>query len=70
MLTEEMQTIIRNYTGGSVASVNDDGTAAVSPKATLSLLMILRLLIEIFALQQPVVTFRLDRRSRWCFSMS
>ena len=34
MLTEEMQTIIRNYTGGSVASVNDDGTAAVSPKAT------------------------------------
>ena len=34
MLTEEMQTIIRNYTGGSVASVNEDGTAAVSPKAT------------------------------------
>ena len=34
MLTDEMQTIIRNYSAGSVASVNEDGTAAVSPKAT------------------------------------
>ncbi|MEM8972329.1 MAG: pyridoxamine 5'-phosphate oxidase family protein [Pseudomonadota bacterium] len=34
MLTEEMQSIIRNYTCGSVATINEDGSAAVSPKAT------------------------------------
>ena len=34
MLTEEMQSIIRNYTGGSVASINGEGAAAVSPNAT------------------------------------
>ncbi len=34
MLTEEMQTLIRNFSAGSVATVNSDGTPSVSPKAT------------------------------------
>lgn len=33
-LTEAMKTLIRNYNAASVATVNDDGTPAVSPKAT------------------------------------
>ncbi len=34
MLTDEMKTLIGNYSAGSVATVNADGTPAVSPKAT------------------------------------
>ncbi len=34
MLTDEMSTLIRNHTAGMVATVNDDGTPSVSPKAT------------------------------------
>lgn len=34
MLTNEMKTLIENYRAGMVATVNDDGTPAVSPKAT------------------------------------
>lgn len=33
-LNEPMKRIIRNYNAGSVATVNDDGSPAVSPKAT------------------------------------
>ena len=33
-LNEPMQQIIRNYNAGSVATVNADGSPAVSPKAT------------------------------------
>ena len=38
MLTEEMQTLIRNFSAGSVATVNEDGTPSVSPKATFVIL--------------------------------
>ena len=34
MLTDEMQALIRAFSAGSVATVNADGTPAVSPKAT------------------------------------
>ena len=34
MLTAEMQTLITQHTAGMVASIRDDGTPAVSPKAT------------------------------------
>lgn len=34
MLTPEMKTLIGTHTAGMVATVNDDGTPAVSPKAT------------------------------------
>lgn len=34
MLTEEMKQIIRDYSGGAVATVNNDGTPSVSTKAT------------------------------------
>lgn len=34
MLTEEMKTILGNFSAGSVATVNDDGTPSVSTKAT------------------------------------
>lgn len=34
MLTDEMQTLIRRFSAGAVATVNADGTPAVSPKAT------------------------------------
>ncbi len=34
MLTSEMTKLIRNHTAGMVASINADGTPAVSPKAT------------------------------------
>jgi len=37
MLTDEMKTLIRNFTGGSVATVNDDGTPSVSTKATFTI---------------------------------
>lgn len=37
MLTDEMKTIIRNFTGSSVATVNDDGTPSVSTKATFTI---------------------------------
>ena len=33
-----MQALIRNYSAGSVASINADGTPSVSPKATLVIL--------------------------------
>ncbi|MEM7208106.1 MAG: pyridoxamine 5'-phosphate oxidase family protein [Pseudomonadota bacterium] len=33
-LTEEMKTLLQAYNAASVATVNDDGTPAVSPKAT------------------------------------
>ncbi len=33
-LTEPMKQIIRNFNAGAVASVNDDGSPSVSPKAT------------------------------------
>lgn len=33
-LSETMKQIIRNYNAGSVATVNDDGSPSVSPKAT------------------------------------
>ena len=34
MLTEEMKTLIRTFSAGSVATINADGTPSVSPKAT------------------------------------
>lgn len=34
MLTQEMQTLISNHRAGMVATINDDGTPSVSPKAT------------------------------------
>ena len=33
-LTEPMKQLIRNYNAGAVATINDDGNPAVSPKAT------------------------------------
>ena len=38
MLTEEMQTLIRRFSAGAVATVNPDGTPSVSPKATFVIL--------------------------------
>ena len=34
MLTDDMQTLIRRFSAGAVATVNADGTPSVSPKAT------------------------------------
>ena len=34
MLSDEMKTLIRDYSGGAVATINDDGTPSVSTKAT------------------------------------
>lgn len=34
MLTSEMKRIIRDFSGGAVATINDDGTPSVSTKAT------------------------------------
>jgi len=34
MLTDEMQNLITQHTAGMVATIRDDGTPAVSPKAT------------------------------------
>ncbi len=34
MLTEEMKSLIRTFSAGSVATINADGTPSVSPKAT------------------------------------
>ena len=34
MLTDEMKTLIRRFSAGAVATVNADGTPAVSPKGT------------------------------------
>ncbi len=34
MLTTEMSDLINTHTAGMVASINDDGTPSVSPKAT------------------------------------
>ena len=38
MLTDEMKTLIRVFSAGSVATVNADGTPSVSPKATFVIL--------------------------------
>ena len=38
MLTKEMQSLIRNFSAGAVATVNGDGTPSVSPKATFVIL--------------------------------
>lgn len=38
MLTAEMKTLIANHRAGMVATINDDGTPAVSPKATFVIL--------------------------------
>jgi general stress protein 26 len=37
MLTEQMKVLIRNYSGGAVATINDDGTPSVSTKATFTI---------------------------------
>ncbi len=34
MISPELATIIKNYPAGAVASINDDGSPSVSPKAT------------------------------------
>lgn len=34
MLTAEMRQVIKDYSGGAVATINDDGTPSVSTKAT------------------------------------
>ena len=34
MLSDDMKTLIRNFSAGSVATINADGTPSVSPKAT------------------------------------
>ena len=34
MLTDEMQTLITDHNAGMVATINDDGSPSVSPKAT------------------------------------
>lgn len=38
MLTPDMQTLIATHSAGMVATVNDDGTPSVSPKATFVIL--------------------------------
>ena len=38
MLTDEMKTLIRRFSAGAVATVNADGTPAVSPKGTFVIL--------------------------------
>ena len=38
MLTDDMKTLIRAFSAGSVATVNADGTPSVSPKATFVIL--------------------------------
>ncbi len=38
MLTAEMKQLISDHTAGSVATINDDGTPSVSPKATFIIL--------------------------------
>ena len=38
MLTAEMKQLIRDHSAGMVATVNDDGTPSVSPKATFVIL--------------------------------
>ena len=38
MLTPEMKSLISNHRAGMVASINEDGTPAVSPKATFVIL--------------------------------
>lgn len=37
MLTDEMKTLIRDYSGGAVATINDNGTPSVSTKATFTI---------------------------------
>ena len=37
MLTNEMKTLISNYSGGAVATINDNGTPSVSTKATFTI---------------------------------
>ncbi len=38
MLTDEIKTLIRHHRAGMVATINDDGTPSVSPKATFVIL--------------------------------
>ena len=38
MLTDEMRTLIDDHNAGMVATINDDGTPSVSPKATFVIL--------------------------------
>ena len=38
MLTADMQDLITNHSAGMVATVSDDGTPSVSPKATFVIL--------------------------------
>ena len=37
MLSDEMKTLITNHRAGMVATINDDGTPSVSPKATFAI---------------------------------
>ncbi|WP_029065805.1 pyridoxamine 5'-phosphate oxidase family protein [Labrenzia sp. DG1229] len=38
MLTDEMQALVQNFSAAAVATVNEDGTPSVSPKATFVIL--------------------------------
>jgi hypothetical protein len=61
-LTGPMKQIIRNYSAGAVATVNDDGSPAVSPKATF--VIVDDSCIAYGNIRSPGTSANLARRSR------
>ena len=60
MLTPEMQMLITNHRAGMVATINDDGTPSVSPKATFVILDDVR--IAVGNLRSPGTVANLRKR--------
>ena len=68
MLTEQMKTIIRNFSAGSVATVNADGRPSVSPKATFVILNDRQLAFGNLRSPRTVANLQRDPAIEICFT--
>ena len=67
MLTAEMIRLIRNHSAGMVATVNDDGSPAVSPKATFVVLDPQRIAFGNIRSPATMRNLRRDPKTEVCF---
>ena len=67
MLTDDMKTLIRNHSAGMVATVNADGTPAVSPKATFLILSDSQLVFSNIRSPNTVQNIKVSPNVEVCF---
>lgn len=67
MLTADMKTLITNHRAGMVATINDDGTPSVSPKATFVIIDDARIAVGNIRSPGTVANLRKRPASEVCF---